>query len=112
MELYTNLTWGLRPVRKRSPIKPPERAPGSNGAKHGSVLPDAIRGTRLPSSSCAHPHNHPSGTGKAQQLIYSFRQSNLSQGVITTRRNESANSKRNEPMQETAKLVAVMACTD
>jgi len=34
-------------------MKPPERAPASKGAKQGSVLPDAMRGTRRPSSSCA-----------------------------------------------------------
>ena len=45
-------TWGRRPVRKRSPTKPPDLAPGSKGWKQGNVFPEAILGTRLPSSSC------------------------------------------------------------
>ena len=45
-------TWGRRPVRKRSPTKPPDLAPGSKGWKQGRVFPEAILGTRLPSSSC------------------------------------------------------------
>ena len=40
------------PERKRSPMKPPERAPPSKAAKQGSVFPVSMRGTRLPSSSC------------------------------------------------------------
>ena len=40
------------PDRKRSPMKPPERAPPSKAAKQGSVLPVSMRGTRLPSNSC------------------------------------------------------------
>ena len=39
-------------------MKPPDRARASKGAKHGSVLPDAIRGTRRPSSSCAKHKPH------------------------------------------------------
>ena len=33
-------------------MKPPARAPASNGPKHGRVLPLAMRGVRRPSSSC------------------------------------------------------------
>ena len=43
---------GRSPVRNLSPMNPPERAPASKAAKHGRVLPDDIRGTRRPSSSC------------------------------------------------------------
>lgn len=38
-------------------IKLTHLAPGSNAAKHGSVLPDVMRGTRRPSSSCC-PSKH------------------------------------------------------
>lgn len=57
-------------------MKPPERAPGSNGAKHGSVLPDAMRGTRLPSSSCAQPQELP--LNQALSHLYSYQLDNLS----------------------------------
>lgn len=51
-------------------MKPPERAPGSNGAKHGSVLPDAMRGTRLPSSSCVQPQELPLNQALSHQHSY------------------------------------------
>jgi hypothetical protein len=51
-------TWGRSPSRKRSPTKPPERAPPSYGAKQGSVLPLDMRGTRRPSSVCGQQAIH------------------------------------------------------
>ena len=40
-------TCGLSPVRKRSPMKPQDLAPASNGRKHGSVLPENRGGGSL-----------------------------------------------------------------
>lgn len=41
----------LNPRRKRSEIYPPALGLGSNGRKHGKVLPLHITGTLLPSNS-------------------------------------------------------------